>query len=208
MDLLELQKECSGVLTTGKEIMPTFKVFKETALPGSPEANAVYFITPVGYPDLVEIVVTNNAGSVPHRHVLNRADVQTMINDSLGSLNEIQIVDNIAARNALNPTSSIYVYVKNATGDATVASGGATYLYDLSTTSWVKTSEAESMDIAVTWASITGKPSSSAAAIDSAVANSHTHANITQLNQIGQNGNGELTYNGVQVKTEWSTTGW
>jgi hypothetical protein len=188
--------------------MPTFKVFKETALPGTPEANSVYFITNPSYPDLVEVVVTNTGATAPHRHVLNRADVQTMIDNSLSSLNEIQIVANIAARNALNPTSPIYVYVVNATGDATVQSGGATYLYNPGTTSWIKTSEAESMDVSVTWASITGKPASSAAAIDGAVANSHTHANLTQLNLIGQNGASELTYNGVQVKTEWSTTGW
>lgn len=188
--------------------MPTFKVFKETALPGTPEANSVYFITNPSYPDLVEVVVTNTGATAPHRHVLNRADVQTMINNSLSSMSEIQIVADIAARNALTPTTPIYVYVINATGDGTVASGGATYLYNPGTTSWIKTSEAESMDVSVTWASITGKPTSSAAAIDSAVANSHTHANITQLNLIGQNGAGEMTYNGVQVKTEWSTAGW
>lgn len=188
--------------------MATFKIFKETALPGTPEANSIYLIAPPGYPNLVEIVVTNNAGTAPHRHVLNTADVEAMIADSLSSVSELTIVSNIAARNALTPSGTIYVYVEDATGDATVASGGATYLYKPSTTSWIKTSEAESLDVSFTWSSLVGKPTSSPAAIDAAVAASHSHSNITQLNAIGQNGASEMTYNGVQVKTEWSTTGW
>ena len=188
--------------------MATFKVYKETALPGSLEAHAMYLIAPSAHPDLLEIYVTNADASTPHRHVLNRTEVQAMIDASIGAANELQIVADIAARNALSPTSPIYVYVQDASADATVTSGGATYLYNPTGSAWIKTSEAESMDVTVNWSAIVGRPSSTPAQIDTAVSNSHTHSNKTQLDLIGQNGAGQMTYNGTQVKTEWSSTGW
>lgn len=188
--------------------MTTFQVFKETALPATLQPHSVYFIAPASAPELVEIYVTNAAGSTPHRHVINKADIQAMIDASIGAANELKIVADIAARNALAPTRATYAYVTDATADASVASGGATYLYNPTVGTWLKTSEAESMDVSVTWASLTGKPTSTPAQIDAAVAATHTHANKTELDLIGQNAGGELTYNGVQVKTTWSTTGW
>jgi hypothetical protein len=188
--------------------MSTFRIFKETALPATLVPHSVYIIAPSSDPSLVEIFVTNASGTTPHRHVINKVEIQTMIDASIGAANELTIVADIAARNALTPTRAAYVYVENATGDTTVSSGGATYLYKTADSSWVKVSEAESLDVTVTWASITGKPTSTPAAIDSAVANSHTHANKTQLDLLGQNASGELTYNGVQVKTTWGSTGW
>lgn len=188
--------------------MATFKVYKETALPGALQPHSIYFVAPASSPSLLEIYVTNADASTPHRHVINRAEIQAMIDASISAANELTIVADIAARNALAPTRSIYVYVENATGDQTVSSGGATYLYKPANATWIKTSEAESLDVQLTWASITGKPTSSPAQIDAAVAASHTHPNKTQLDQIGQNAAGEMTYNGVQVKTEWGSTGW
>jgi hypothetical protein len=188
--------------------MTTFRVFKETALPGTLQPHSVYFIAPAAFPDLLEIYVTNADASAPHRHVLNRTEVQAMIDASIASANELSIVADIAARDALTPDRAQYVYVIDASADATVASGGATYLWNPTTSGWIKTSEAESMDVTVTWASITGGPTSTPAQIDAAVSNSHTHANKTELDLIGQNAAGEMTYNGVQVKTEWATTGW
>lgn len=188
--------------------MANLKIYKETALPGTLQPDSIYFVAPAGSPDLVEIYVTKSDASTPHRHVLNKAEVQAMIDSSIAAASELTIVADIAARNALNPTRAIYVYVENATGDNTVSSGGATYLYKTATSSWIKISEAESLDVSLTWSSIIGKPTSSPSAIDAAVTASHTHTNKTQLDQIGQNAAGEMTYNGVQVKTEWASTGW
>ena len=70
----------------------------------------------------------------------------------------LQIVNTIAERNALTPTGNLPVYVKNATGDPTVLTGGAFYLYELSTTTWIKLSEMESMEIIQSWENVTGKP--------------------------------------------------
>ena len=60
---------------------------------------------------------------------------------------------------------------------------------DLSTlTAWQKIAEAESIDVTVTWDSISGKPSSTPAAIDQAVTDDHTHSNKTVLDAITDTG--------------------
>lgn len=187
--------------------MATYKIHKVTSLPGTLQPNSFYFVAPPGNPDYTELYVTGTSASTVKR-LINEADVQALINASMSALSQMEVVANIAARNALNPTANIVVLVLDATGDATVSSGAATYVYRLSTTSWIKISEAESLDIALTWAALSGKPTSSPAQIDAAVAASHTHANLTQLALIGQDADGELTYNGNNVRARLDTGDW
>lgn len=186
--------------------MAIFQIYRETALPGSLQPYSIYLVAPASKPDYVEMYVTNAAGTATRR-IINDVDIQAMINASVSAANQIQVLADIAARDALTPTGAWYVYVKDATGDATVASGGATYLWDTSTSAWVKISEAESLDISLTWSALSGKPTSSVADIDDAVTKRHTHANKTELDKIGENA-GQLTYGGTAVSTQWSSTGW
>lgn len=151
--------------------------------------------------------VTGSSASTVKR-VINSDDIQLMIDTSLSAMSNLEVVADIAARNALNPTRNVVVLVLNATADPTVAAGAATYVYQLSTTSWIKISEAESLDLSITWASIQGKPTSSPTDIDDAVTKRHTHANLTQLNKIGEDVNGDLTYNGTLPNTKWQSTNW
>lgn len=189
--------------------MTTLQIFRETALPGSLQAYGFYLIAPASDPTLLEVVAVAADGTTA-RHVINKADIQGMIDASMAAAgaNNLVIVADIAARDALTPSTNIQAYVQDATGDATVASGGATYLYNLSATTWIKVSEAESLDVVLSWSGISGRPSSAVADIDDAVAKRHSHANKTQLDNIGENGAGEMTYNGAQVKTEYASTAW
>lgn len=183
-----------------------YQVRKLTAVPSVPTTpNTVFYVAPTATPNYVEIYVSNAAGDAIKR-VINQADVQAMISAAIGNASKYQVVADIAARNALTDKTSL-VYVKNATGDSTVKSGGATYIYDLATSSWVKTSEAESMDLVFSWANLQDKPTSSVAAIDAAVSNSHTHANKTQLNNISET-NGLLAYKGKLVTTTINDDAW
>jgi hypothetical protein len=182
-----------------------FKVFKETAVPSTWEADAVYFIQASGS-TYMEIYTTSST-AVPKR-LINESDITALIASGITASQELKIVSDIAARNALNPTTTIAAYVIDATADTTVASGGAYYLYNPTTSTWIKTSEAESLDIVLSWESIEGKPSSSPAQIDAAVANSHTHANKTQLDKVGEDANGNLIYDGHLPYTGWQTTNW
>jgi hypothetical protein len=186
----------------------TLNFYKVTALPGTLEANAVYAVSVASNPNLVELFVVNSAGTAA-RHVLNETDVAGMISSAMSGGNQLTIVADITARNAMLPlTSAKWVYVINATGDTTVAAGGATYLYNPGTTSWVKASEAESMDIVLQWSNIVGRPSSVVADIDDAVARRHSHANATQLAKIGEDGTGSMTYNGTAVGANWANAAW
>ena len=183
-----------------------YQVRKLTAVPNVPTTpNTVFYVAPAATPNYVEIYISNAVGDAIKR-VINQADVQAMINAALNNVGKYQVVADIAARNALTDKTSL-VYVKNATGDSTVKSGGATYIYDSATSAWVKISEAESMDLVFSWASLQNKPTSSVTAIDAAVSNSHTHANKTQLDNISEL-NGLLSYKGKYVTTTINDDAW
>lgn len=185
----------------------TFKPSKLTAVPTLPcDPNAVFFVAPTGKPNYIEVYVSNNAGTALRR-LLTDTDIQGLIDTSISGLaGEMPIVADITARNALTLTKNTQVLVLDATGDSTVAAGAATYLYRVSTTSWIKLSEAESMDLVLQWANIQGRPTSTPTAIDAAVTNSHAHANKTQLDKIGENASGFLTYNNFLPKIAWEGT--
>lgn len=187
--------------------MANFRVHKVTALPGTLEPNSIYFVAPAARPDYTEVYMTGASASTVKR-IVNTVDVQAMIDAAVSGLGGLAIVDDIAARNALNPTSNAMVVVLDASADPTVNSGSALYAYRLSNTSWIKLSEYESLDLTLAWTSISGRPSSTPGQIDAAVANSHTHANLTQLNLIDQDGDGHMTYNGAPPKISWDTNAW
>ena len=70
---------------------------------------------------------------------------------------EIKIVESIAARDGITDAfAGLSVYVKDASADTTVNSGGAYYLYDGA--AWIKTAESESMDVVLEWNAIQNKP--------------------------------------------------
>lgn len=183
------------------------KFFKETALPGTLQPNSVYFIAPAAKPDYVELYVTGTSASAVKR-IVNSDDVQSMINASLAGFAALQVVDDIAARDALAPTANTLVLVKDATDDSTVASGAATYVYEVATTTWTKVGEFESLDVVLQWSNIQGKPSSSVADIDDAVAKKHSHANKTQLDKVGEDGSGNFQYNGGYPQAGLESQAW
>lgn len=187
--------------------MATFKIFRETALPATMQPHSVYLVAPASSPNYVEMYVTDATGANARR-IIKESDVTTMIANAMSGTSSITVLADIAARDALTPTGTQYVYVRDASADTTVNAGGATYLYDVANTAWVKISEAESLDITLDWASLTGKPASTAAQIDGAVAASHTHANKTELDAIGKDAQNNLTFNGTRPTIEWTSTGW
>lgn len=187
--------------------MATLKLYRETALPGTLEANAMYFVAPAARPDFVELYVTGNtAGAV--KRIIDEAKVQAMIDAAGTGASTMEIVADIAERDALTLDANALVLVLDASADATVASGAATYAYRHSDTSWTKISEAESMDVVLQWSNISGRPSSAVADIDDAVTKRHSHSNKTELDKIGQDVSGNLTYNGSLPATGWASSNW
>lgn len=185
--------------------MTAFNINKVTALPSSLVANSIYIVS-TGAP-LAEIYVTGTTAT-DVRRVINTADVQGLIDTSLSNISAMEIVDDIADRDALSLSANALVLVLDATADTTVSAGAATYAYRHSDTSFTKISEAESQDVILQWANITGGPTSTPSQIDSAVTASHGHSNKTELDEIGQDSNGNMTYSGSLPVTGWATANW
>ena len=84
-------------------------------------------------------------------------------------------VADIAERDALsgNLPEGALVTVLDASGDPTVSSGPATYVWDGS--SFVKVAESEGLDQTVAWDDISGRPTSAVPDIDDAVGKRHEH---------------------------------
>jgi len=184
-----------------------YKVFKETSLPSTLESNSIYLVAPAARPDFVEMYVTGTSPSNVKR-VIDQSDVQSLIDETLDGFNRLKIVADIAERDSLNLSQIHQVLVLDATGDGSVDSGAATYVYDPDTSAFRKISEAESLDLNITFSNIEGGPSSSAGDIDNAVSIAHTHANKSELDKIGQDGSGRLLYDGSLPVTGWGSLGW
>lgn len=185
------------------------KFFKVNTLPSTLQADAFYYVANGNY---AESYITDQAGVA--KAIGNSPMINKLIQDALlaqgQSGNEVEIVADIAARNTLtaNATRNVLILVVDATGDSSVKSGSALYAYRSSDKTTFKVAEYESMDVVVKWADIQGKPTSSAAAIDTAVSQSHTHANKTVLDKLNEDASGNPTYGGNPISTSWSETSW
>lgn len=172
-------------------------ISRVNALPGTLAAETIYLVK-TGTE--LTLTVTGTTGAVVATTV-SKADVNTAISTAIGALdmsNTVEFAANIAARDALALTKSVFVYVADATADATVTAGAAMYLYDYGGETWHKVTEYESLDLVLSWENITGKPSSSVADIDDAVAKRHSHANMAVLDLLTAPA-GQLLYNGAPV---------
>lgn len=179
---------------------------KVASLPGTLVADAIYFVENGTY---TEAYVVDN--SQVAKAMGNSVMINALIDAKLAAFNQ-GIVDDVAditARDALTLDENALVLVYDASDDATVTAGSALYYYDFSLTSWTKVTEFESLDLTLTWSSLTDGPSSTPAQVDAAVAQSHSHSNKTFLDKIGESG-GDLTYGGslVSGNVDWTTNNW
>ena len=177
------------------------------ALPGTLTPSTMYMVKSATA-GLFDIYVTGtDAAEV--RHVISRSEINSMISQAVTDFTNIRVVADITARDALAPTRNVLALVLDATADVTVQSGAALYVFDSETESgWVKVSEFESLDVVLDWSAIQNKPSSTVAQIDDAVAKAHVHANKAQIDKIGEDVNGEMTYNGIGIQAYIATTEW
>jgi hypothetical protein len=186
---------------------------KENTLPATFTPSTLYLIKSTNS-SLFDLYLSSADGT-GIRHIVRQDEIQAMIDSSfteitnlISSIHDVKVVADITQRNALTPTRTTLAFVVDATGDSTVMSGSASYVYDTSGSQWHKMTEYESMDVVQQYANLVGKPTSSVAAIDSAVSASHTHANKNLLDSLGLDVNNRLTLNGSiipvsLVKEEW-----
>lgn len=179
-----------------------------SALPGSLEPDSFYY---VANGSVAESYLTDNLGNA--KSVGNTVMINQLITAALasweGGSSSMPIVADISARDVLfaAATANTMALVIDASADPTVDAGSALYAYDLGTTTVYKVAEYESMDLAIQWASIQGRPNSSVAQIDDAVGKAHQHTNKEVLDKFTEVG-GELLYDGEGIATSWTTKDW
>jgi len=181
------------------------KFFQVNALPGTLQPNSLYFVLNGGY---TETYLTSSTGTA--KAVGNSAMINALIAAQVAAFSTLVHVATIAARNtaASSASNNTLYLVTDATGDATVKAGAALYFFDKAAGTQTKVAEYESMDVVVQWSTIQGGPSSTPAAIDSAVGASHTHNNMAVLNGLTDS-NGKLLYGNSPVnQPDWATTDW
>lgn len=188
--------------------MALIKFFKVTALPSTFEGDAFYY---VANGDFAESYLTNSAGvpkSVGNSVMINSL-IQAALADFQAQGNAVEIVADIAARDAMIATAekNLMILVIDATGDATVGAGSALYAYSHDNTTTYKVAEYESMDVTLEWSKISGRPVSSVTQIDNAVSLAHSHANKVVLDKLSEVG-GALLYAGAPITTDWTTNNW
>lgn len=177
--------------------MATLKFQKSDVLPGTFEASTVYMLSDTDS-NYMQFYLSNAAGSAVRR-LPTKADIDTAINTAVAAYSNSVVVADITARDALNPVVVTIALVIDATDDSTVTSGSATYVFDPADDTWTKIAEHESMDLVTEWDNIQNKPSSSVAAIDAAVAVSHTHANKLVLDDLSEDASNNLMYNSEYI---------
>ena len=194
------------------------QISKVSALPAaaSRQANTMYLVGDAKVADSLEIHMTSSDGAATV-HVPTKSEITAMIGSQIASYNNIRVVATYADMTDLSiENRSMVVMVLDATGDATVTTGGAAYILQATGTveapaaSYYKIYEFEALteNFVLNWSAIVGKPTSSAAAIDAAVAKAHSHANVDLLNGLGINGDGNLTLNDVAVGTVLVNAAW
>lgn len=142
---------------------------------------------------LAALVILSGGGTVEEKIVALEA--------ALSGQTGTSVVEDIAARDAITGMKiGDQAWVIDASADPTVDRGGAKYIYQSEEVGWVKTAEAESMDVVLKWANLQDKPASAVLEIDDAVAKKHAHANKDVLDKLGVAG-GKLQLDGTDVDT-------
>lgn len=171
--------------------MSVMSFYKVDSLPETLEPNALYFI-PGGNINLLEIYATDMMGEYV-RGTIGIDAIREIASTSVAStlVRSVSTYDDLAT---LSTTMARVAFVIDASGDPTVESGAATYLYNSRSGVWVKVAEFESMDISSNWANIQGKPSATPQQLDNAVLNSHLHSNKAILDKFITDAAGKLQY--------------
>lgn len=170
--------------------MAQFNISKVNALPEVLAPNTLYFVNNAVSGQL-ELHVSDKDGTST-KHAIVKSEVESMIQESVAAIKPIAVAT-ISDRDALqNVNVNQLVLVTDASGDATVTSGAA--MYYKTEGGYQKIAEYESLDLELTWDSISGKPTSDVSAIDTAVTNSHTHSNKALLDTLALNEHNALTF--------------
>lgn len=119
--------------------MSTLSTIKNLVLQTAEGPQEAQFVGSIVKSSTGETFETHSTDTTKHLTAAEKA--------SLSHVKSLYIVETITERDAIaEPFIGLSAYAKDATGDSTVKTGGAYYIYD--GTAWIKTAEAESLDVA------------------------------------------------------------
>lgn len=180
--------------------MSTLNILRVTELPAELLPHALYVIKSTEF-GLAEMVFTDREAN-PLK-IIDSTVVATMISGSLGRASTIDIVDTIQDRDALEFQNNSMVYVINAAPEGQLPYS-ALYAYKHQTEQYFllfKTDGNGDVIDNVLWSQLQGAPESTPEQIDAAVNNSHSHENISVLENISEGDDGQLLYKGEPILT-------
>jgi len=162
---------------------------KVTALPAVLEASSLYFVLQSATDTISEAYITDidgNAKGIGNTAFIT-AVATAVFNQQNASNNAFEIAPDIASRDALaaNFSGNRLVLVTDASNDSTVSNGSALYSWDQAIGTFDKLTEFESLDVVITWDSITDGPTSTPAMVDAAVAATVANAGAAAANASG-----------------------
>lgn len=182
---------------------PKVNFRRYTSMPSGtlPSDSLIYVKVPGS--SVVEQYITDSLGnSFP---LGNTQMINDIFDERLMDQNFVEFAGDFAAMYAMATplTRNMLFLVLDATGDpsGSVMAGSAFYAYKYDegvvfANRFAFISDFESQNLNLAWESISGRPNSSPAQIDQAVANSHTHANKVVLDKLSVDSDGDLTYDG------------
>ena len=189
-----------------------FNYFRVSTMPGTPIASSIYAVQGPNATEAELYIIGTNATEV--RHLITAQEVDTKIASANTSNAEMVTTATIATRDLMTLTQNQLVLVVDASGDTTVDAGKAVYFYTHTDTSWTKMYEFEGMDVTLTWADITNKPTQPVGDIDTAATRAVAHtqtvaaidllvatltANQAVLAGFTEDVDGNVVYNGVAL---------
>lgn len=179
--------------------MAKTRFYKVTSLPGpgSLTPDSFYFVENGDY---VESYVTDDVGVA--KYLGNSTMINELIDTKLAAYTgaiivAVDITDRDTYKDGgVNELSkNALIVVLDASGDPTVNTGSALYLYEDVNDIFHKLAEYESLDIVVDWSSIQNGPTSSGLQVDNAVTQAHSHPNLGVLDSISDSGSGMIITN-------------
>lgn len=186
---------------------------KLSVLPAVLEPGAVYFVINPVNPAYTDIFVVDSTG-LNYKKVYGLQEVDSAIYNAIANLapTNAKVVANIDERDLLAPVTPVFAVVVDATGDPSVQSGSASYVYDPTSSAWIKISEYESLDVTFSWDQLQNKPASLVEDIDDAVTKKHDHTNKSVLDRIGEDATGKFTFDNLPIVGStpfvWTTEEW
>lgn len=172
-----------------------FLIVRVDQLPAFPAANAMYIVKDATRPERANVIFTGRNAS-DKASLITFDDVNTIvvnkITQALENNRAIEIFETFNDMMEVVPEINTFAYVKNDMSGQGGLGNPATYIYDISTSTWIPLSSGSGTE--VSWNSIIGRPTATPSQIDQAVSMAHTHENMSVLNQLSSTPDGQLTF--------------